>query len=269
MAVMMNRMLMQEQRRRASTLDPKEVAKFTSFAKDFFWSSPDGRPLRSMNEIRIPLIRDSVRPLAKDLLKRTIHPLAGIRLVDIGSGGGLVSEPLARLGANVTGIDPVQMNVDTAIRHMKEESSDLSSRLKYEQVSVEAFASDDQNRCAFHAVVASEVLEHVEDVTLFLKSVYEMLKPGGKFILTTLNQTLATQVLAITVAENVLNIVPKGTHEYRKLVPMQGLILLLQETGFRMEQVTGMIYNPFTNTWSWSRLTSINYAVVAVKQVSS
>ena len=253
---------------RSTTVDQKEVSKFASFAKDFFWKSREGTALRSMNELRIPLIRDSVRPVTRtgDKFRRTVHPLAGVRILDIGSGGGLVAEPLARLGAQVTGIDPVKENVDTASNHLEEMSRDLSDNLKYLQSSVEDFASDPHNKNAFHAVVSSEVLEHVDDVKLFLHSVHALLQPGGRLIITTINQTLAAQLLAITLAENVLNLLPKGTHSYKKLVPRQGLQHLVEETGFSIQSVNGMVYNPFTDVWSWSRMTSINYAVVAVKR---
>jgi polyprenyldihydroxybenzoate methyltransferase/3-demethylubiquinol 3-O-methyltransferase len=248
-------------------MDWKEMIKFTKMGSDFFWKSNEGSALRSMNELRIPLIRDCVKQhVDADRFKRTIHPLAGVRILDIGSGGGLVAEPLARLGADVTGIDPVEENISTARQHLEDESTNLSSNLTYTHNSVEEYAAVDQNRNSFDAVVASEVLEHVDDVTLFLKSVHSLLKVDGKVIITTINQTPAAQLLAITVAENVLNLVPKGTHEYQKLVPLQGLILLLQETGFRIESVNGMAYNPFSNNWSWCKFRGINYAVVAVKQ---
>ena len=214
-----------------------------------------------MNTLRIPLIRDSLITEIK-----SSKPLLGKHILDIGSGGGIVSEPLARLGASVTGIDPVSSNVDIAQKHLKECSSNLTSNLKYICSTIEDFSSESQNKISFDGVVASEVLEHVDDVSLFITSVKEVLKPQGKFIVTTINQTLMAQVFAICLAESpIFDLAPKGTHSYDKLVPLDGLKFLLEEHGFRVNTTQGMSFNPFTGRWFWTSSTLINYAVVAEK----
>jgi polyprenyldihydroxybenzoate methyltransferase/3-demethylubiquinol 3-O-methyltransferase len=251
--------------RHGSTIDKREVDHFdTHFDYYLWWKSSQGKALRAMNGLRIPLIRDS---LAKT---NTNKPLRGKTILDVGSGGGIVSEPLARLGANVTGIDPVPSNVDIANQHMNDCSPNLKSNLKYISSTIEGFASQELNTSAFDAVVASEVLEHVTDVSLFISSVSRLVKPGGKFIVTTINQTAAAHLFAIILAESLLlNLVPKGTHSYDKLVPLEGLRFLLNENGFTVKETRGMFYNPFTKKWAWSSCTLVNYAIVAEKSKQS
>lgn len=125
--------------------------------------------------------------------------------------------------------------------------------------------SEASNRGQFNAVIASEVLEHIDNVKLFIESAREFPVPNGRLIITTINQTLAAQVLGITVSEKVLRLLPEGTHKYEKLVPINGLILLLQELGFTVESSQGMCYNPISGNWSWIPSTAINYAIVAIK----
>jgi len=245
-----------------STLSQEEVKKFSSkaFDYDFWWKSREGAPLRALNSLRIPLVRDE---LATSETWNTATPLSGQTILDIGCGGGLVTEPLARLGAKVTGIDPVDENLTTAKKHLEDCSPELTNQLTYICSTIEDYTKDHSG--SFDGVIASEVLEHIDDVTLFLKSVNKALKKGGRFFITTINQTLASRVLAIFVAENILNLTPPGTHHYDKLVSLDGLIYLLHETGFQVDSIQGMCYNPFTGNWSWISSTQMNYAVVAVK----
>jgi len=245
-----------------STLSQEEVKKFSSkaFDYDFWWKSREGAPLRALNSLRIPLVRDE---LATSETWNTATPLSGQTILDIGCGGGLVTEPLARLGAKVTGIDPVDENLTTAKKHLEDCSPELTNQLTYICSTIEDYTKDHSG--SFDGVIASEVLEHIDDVTLFLKSVNKALKKGGRFFITTINQTLASRVLAIFVAENILNLTPPGTHHYEKLVSLDGLIYLLHETGFQVDSIQGMCYNPFTGNWSWISSTQMNYAVVAVK----
>lgn len=256
-----------------NTVDIDEVKRFAqNFDYDFWWKAKEGEPLRSMNELRVPLIRDSLvkqlppptaSPTTEDFFSN--KPMKGLRVLEVGSGGGLLCEPMARLGASTTGIDPVPENVDISTRHLRESSPELLDRLNYVCSSIEDFAKEDKNVSSFDGLVASEVLEHVEDVDLFLESGHRLIKPGGRLIITTINQTFASQILAISIAENILKIVPKGTHSYKKLIPLNGLVLLLRQLGFTVESIHGMTYNPFTGKWSWSSSTAINFALVAVK----
>ena len=260
--------------RTGNTVDIDEVKRFAqNFDYDFWWKSKEGEPLRSMNELRVPLIRDSlVKQIHKPPLSSLVSeeslsnkPLKGLKVLEVGSGGGLLCEPMARLGASTTGIDPVPENIDISLRHLRESSPELTDRLSYVCSSIEDFAKVEKNVSSFDGLVASEVLEHVEDVDLFLESGHKLIKPGGRLIITTINQTFASQILAISIAENILKIVPKGTHSYKKLIPLNGLVLLLRQLGFTVESIHGMTFNPFTGKWSWSSSTAINFALVAVK----
>ena len=248
-----------------TTLDAREAAHFGSLDQDW-WRTPAGAPLRSLNRLRIPLVRDTVTPV-DGVRWRSSRPLAGTRILDVGSGGGLVSEALAHLGSKVTGIEPVAESVALA-------RSRLASRrhldISYLCSTVEEFAA---NRSApeaeaevpFDGVVASEVLEHVTEVPLFLSSCHALLRPGGRLILTTVNQTPVAGLLVIGVAERLLHLLPHGTHEYRKFVHLGGLRQLLQRIGFRVLGIHGMRYYPLINHWSWTADTSISYAITAVK----
>lgn len=277
--------------RTGNTVDADEVKRFAqNFDYDFWWKSKEGEPLRSMNELRVPLIRDSLAkrihkppspsmatlsspspsmatPSPSILTEESLSnkPLKGLKVLEVGSGGGLLCEPMARLGASTTGIDPVPENIDISLRHLRESSPELTDRLSYVCSSIEDFAKVEKNVSSFDGLVASEVLEHVEDVDLFLESGHKLIKPGGRLIITTINQTFASQILAISIAENILKIVPKGTHSYKKLIPLNGLVLLLRQLGFTVESIHGMTFNPFTGKWSWSSSTAINFALVAVK----
>lgn len=257
-----------------NTVDIDEVKRFAqNFDYDFWWRSKEGEPLRSMNELRVPLIRNALikrvqKPPSATITEDSLsnRPMKGLKVLEVGSGGGLLCEPMARLGASTIGIDPVPENIDISLRHMRESSPELSDRLDYVCTSIENYAKEEKNIASFDGLVASEVLEHVEDVDLFLESGHKLIKPGGRLIITTINQTFASQILAISIAENILKIVPKGTHSYKKLIPLNGLVLLLREIGFTVESIHGMTYNPFTGKWSWSSSTAINFALVAVKQ---
>lgn len=255
-------------RNSSTTLNPKQEKIFSSetFSYDFWWKSKEGLPLRSMNEIRVPLIKNSLAPNDDKKSPSGTKPLYGLKIIDIGSGGGILTEPLARMGAVMTGIDPIQQNIDISQRHLNESSPDIMSSVSYVRSKIEEFSSDTTNHSKYDAIIASEVLEHVDDVELFLKSSVDVLKPKGKMIITTINQTLASQMFAVFAAENILRIVPKGTHEYQNLIPLNGLILLLQSLDFSIESIHGLTYNIFTGKWSFSNSTLMNYAVVAVKQ---
>ena len=246
-----------------STLNQKEVEHFESLDYNFWWKSNQGKPLRSMNSLRIPLIRDAVSP---GLSSGDIKPLSSKKILDIGCGGGIVSEPLARLGADVTGIDPGEGNISIANQHLDNCSPNLKSNLKYLCYSIDGFSSQPQNKDTFDAVVASEVLEHVDNLKLFISCAKQVLKPGGKFIVTTINQTLASQIFAIYLAESkFFNLVPKGSHSYKQLVSVNGLHLLLLDQGMKVESTQGMFFNPLTGNWSWTSSTLVNYAVVSSK----
>lgn len=248
-----------------STVSEDEVKKFSALNSSTWWQSAEYAALRAMNRLRVPLVVDSL--VDESVKNQTVKTLAPYKILDVGCGGGILCEQLARLGGQMTGIDPTPASIDAANDHKQLDPS-LTS-LEYICTNIETLASDPNNHGRFNAVVASEVLEHVSDVKLFLKSASDLLMPDGRLILTTINQTLASRVLAITVAENVLRLLPRGTHSYDKFVPVNGLVLMLKELGFTVESVQGMFYNPISGNWSWIPSTAINYAVVAIKSGGS
>ncbi|RWS29332.1 hypothetical protein B4U80_09223 [Leptotrombidium deliense] len=235
-----------------------EVSKFAEI-KDW-WNDPSMVPLKRMNEVRIPLI---VKHLTGTEPK-TVHPLKGYSLLDVGCGGGYLCEPLARLGAQVTGIDPNADGVHYCNSRLQGPSIELKSNLKYKVSTVEEFAGKEKKE-QFDAVVASEVLEHVDDVESVIKSAHELLKPNGLFFITTLNQTITAYLLAIFAAEKLLKIVPEGMHHYDLLVPLLSLKVMLEKNNFNVKLTHGLGYNPFTEKWSWRTNTLVSYAVIAQK----
>ncbi|CAG2111168.1 unnamed protein product [Medioppia subpectinata] len=180
-------------------------------------------PLVKMNELRVPFIRDTYSPSPVN----TSKPLSGIRLLEIGCGAGLLSEPLARLGAHVTGIDPTGDNIEMAANHAMADKT-LADNLRYECVSVEDFAKREQSIESFDGVIASEVIEHIDDIDLFLTSGISCLKRGGNLFITTINQTPVALFAAVFVAEYVLRLVPKGVHQYNRFVSPDALSLVLE-----------------------------------------
>lgn len=179
-------------------------------------------------------------------------------------------EALARLGMKMVGLDPVRENIAAAEDHlMATREVDLLERISYVNDTIENFASDPANKEKFDAVIASEVLEHVARVEPFLKACLQILKPGGKLFLTTINQTPAAYLFVILAAENIFNLVPQGTHEYAKLVSPDALKLLLEtELGCLVLQTKGMCFNPITGRWSWIDSTQMNYAMHVEKLTS-
>ncbi|XP_065586478.1 ubiquinone biosynthesis O-methyltransferase, mitochondrial [Cyrtonyx montezumae] len=189
-------------------------------------------------------------------------PLSGIRILDVGCGGGLLSEPLGRLGASVTGIDPLEENIRTADQH-KSFDPVLAKRIQYKSGSLEEIVEESVE--TFDVIVASEVVEHVADLEMFIKCCSQVLKPGGSLFITTINKTQLSYILGIVIAEKILGIVPEGTHEWEKFVPPEELQHLLEANGFSVKAVNGMLYNPLTGSWSWMESTSVNYALHAVR----
>ncbi|XP_074600477.1 ubiquinone biosynthesis O-methyltransferase, mitochondrial-like [Brevipalpus obovatus] len=225
-----------------------------------WWSDPKNKPLRSMNQLRVPLIRDNLlagKPINND------KPLSGLKILDVGCGGGLLSEPLARLGANVTGIDASEFSIDAAKDHLNSYSSSLKSHIEYFATEIGEFGT--KNAGSFDSVVASEVVEHVDDLEPFIQSCASALKPNGSIIITTINQTLTAYMLDIILAEKVFQMLPEGTHQYELFISPNSLSLLLEKNGFTVKSIQGMVYNPLSSRWSWTSCTVNNYALVAFK----
>ncbi|XP_055981191.1 ubiquinone biosynthesis O-methyltransferase, mitochondrial isoform X2 [Sorex fumeus] len=189
-------------------------------------------------------------------------PLSGMKILDVGCGGGLLTEPLGRLGALVTGIDPVDENIKTAERH-KIFDPVLDKRVEYRACALEDIVEDSAE--TFDAVVASEVIEHVTDLETFVQCCYQVLKPGGSLFITTINRTQLSYVLGIVFAEQIAGLVARGTHSWEKFVSPEKLESILESNGLSVQTVAGMLYNPFSGHWHWTQNTSLNYAAHAVK----
>uniref|UniRef100_G1P475 Ubiquinone biosynthesis O-methyltransferase, mitochondrial n=1 Tax=Myotis lucifugus TaxID=59463 RepID=G1P475_MYOLU len=245
-----------------TTVDSSEMKTFLALAHKWWDEQGVYAPLHSMNDLRVPFIR-------RDNLLKTIanhqpgKPLSGMKILDVGCGGGLLTEPLGRLGASVIGIDPVDENIKTAQRH-KSFDPVLDQRVEYRVCSLEEIVEETAE--TFDAVIASEVVEHVIDLETFIQCCYQVLKPGGSLFITTINKTQLSYALGIVFSEQIAGIVPKGTHTWEKFVSPEKLESILESNGLSVQTVAGMIYNPFSGCWHWSGNTSLNYAAHAVKQ---
>ena len=246
---------------KGASVDAAEVAKLSASAEE--WWDPAGRfqPLHRLNPVRLAFIRDRVAAHAgRDPLAE--RPLQGLRLLDIGCGGGLLAEPLARLGAEVVGIDASPANVEVAALHAAESGLAIDYRL----TSAEALAEDlTAAGAGFDVVVNMEVVEHVADAAVFLHASAALVRPGGAMVLATLNRTPKAFVLAIVGAEYVLGWLPRGTHDWRRFLRPSELAALLRDGGVEIAEITGVAYNPLTAAWRLDRDLDVNYMVFAVK----
>ncbi len=246
---------------KSASVDAEEVAKLSASAEE--WWDPAGRfgSLHRLNPVRLAFIRNRVAthagraPLAE-------RPLQGLRLLDVGCGGGLLAEPLARLGAEVVGIDASPENVEVAALHAA--ASGLA--IDYRPTSAEALAEDlAAPGAGFDAVVNMEVVEHVADAAAFLHASAALVRPGGAMVLATLNRTPKAFALAIVGAEYVLGWLPRGTHDWRRFLRPSEVAALLRDGGLEIAELTGVAYNPLTATWRLARDLDVNYMVFAVK----
>jgi 2-polyprenyl-6-hydroxyphenyl methylase/3-demethylubiquinone-9 3-methyltransferase len=240
-----------------SSTDPKELAKFSAMAAE--WWDPTGKfkPLHKFNPVRLQFIRDQISRHF-DLGAKESKPLEGISLLDMGCGGGLLSEPMCRLGATVTGADALAVNIKTAAVHAAEQGLDID----YQEATAELLL---ERQATFDVVLAMEIVEHVASVPEFLTTCAGLVKPGGMIILATLNRTLKAYGLAILGAEYVLRWVPAGTHDWQKFVKPDEMKRPLTAAGFNVEAPCGVSYQPLTGTWATSKDTDVNYMMVATK----
>jgi 2-polyprenyl-6-hydroxyphenyl methylase / 3-demethylubiquinone-9 3-methyltransferase len=234
-----------------ATVDAQEVAHFDALAAD--WWNPDGpsKPLFALNPARLSYIRDALcRHFERDAGGRT--PLTGLRLLDLGCGGGLVSEPLARMGATVVGVDAAQENIAIAKTH----AADMELEIDYRAVTAEALVAQGER---FDGVISLEVVEHVADVPLFLRCCAALLAPGGLFVFSTLNRTAASYATAIIGAEYLLRVIPRGTHDWKKFITPAEMSDFLGAAGFAAPDFAGLSYRPSNGQWQVSSSTAINY----------
>jgi 2-polyprenyl-6-hydroxyphenyl methylase/3-demethylubiquinone-9 3-methyltransferase len=239
----------------ASTVDADEVARFSALAAE--WWDPRGKmaPLHKFNPVRLGYIRDAAcRAFSRDA--KRIDCLKGLRFLDIGCGGGILSEPLARLGAEMVGADPSELNIEAAKAHAEESGVAVDYRVS----TAEALADAGER---FDVVLAMEVVEHVADVNLFVKRCAEMVKPDGLMIMATINRTLKSFALAIVGAEYVLRWLPRGTHQWDKFVTPNELEIALAQGGLRVMDQTGVIYNLLADRWQLGADTDVNYMLAA------
>ena len=225
----------------ASTVDASEVEKFSAIAAE--WWNPKGKfgVLHKFNPVRLEYIRGHIiRHFS--LNDRDRRPFEGLTVLDIGCGGGLLCEPMARLGAKVTGIDPAEKNIKTASVHAAEQALDID----YKAMTAEELAENGEK---FDIVLNMEVVEHVADVDLFMATAASLVKPGGLMFAATLNRTLKSFGLAIIGAEYVLGWLPRGTHQWEKFVTPQELEAALKSGGLRVRDTSGVTYNPLNTTW--------------------
>jgi 2-polyprenyl-6-hydroxyphenyl methylase / 3-demethylubiquinone-9 3-methyltransferase len=238
-------------------VDKTEVERFGAMAAD--WWNPTGkfRPLHELNPARMEFLRGEIATHAgRDA--RTARPFAGLTILDVGCGGGLIAEPLARLGASVTGVDPAPENIAVASAHA--EAQGLT--IEYIVGTTEDLAT--QGR-AFDCVSALEVVEHVPDVAAFLRGCAGLIAPGGLFLTSTLNRTLKAYALAIVAAEYVFGWLPRGTHQWSRFVTPAELRDTIRAVGLEPQGERGMVYNPLSGVWNLSSDCDVNYLASAVK----
>ncbi|CAF1255069.1 unnamed protein product [Adineta ricciae] len=244
-----------------SSVDPDEVNRFRQLSSSWWNETGEYAALHSLNQLRIPFVREQLLQSSTQT-NDVIKPLKGFKLLDVGCGGGILSEPLARLGASVLGIDAVSENISTARFHIE---PSLKHNLNYKDVTLEELCENVEHIEKYDAIIASEVVEHINDVDSFIGNIGKLLKPKGLCFITTLNQTAASYFLGVIAAEYIFRIVPPGTHTWNKFIRPSDLVILFEKNGFSVLVNNGMVYNPITNRWSWSTSKAINYAICAAK----
>ena len=233
-----------------STINKGEIDKFSKIANE--WWDPEGKfkPLHKFNPIRIQYIKENITKHF-NINKKTL-PLRNLKILDIGCGGGLLSEPISRLGAKVTGIDASEKNIKIANAHLKKSKL----KINYICASPESLKATKEQ---FDVILNMEIVEHVEDVELFIKKSSELLKKNGLMFVATLNKTLKSYIFAIVGAEYILRWLPIGTHEWEKFVEPSKLIEYGKRNSLKLEKINGMKFNPLNNKWNISEDSSVNY----------
>ena len=232
-----------------NSINKKEIEKFSNMAAE--WWDPEGKfkPLHKFNPIRIKYIKENI--IKEFQLKNKKFPLRGINVLDIGCGGGLLSEPMCRLGANVTAIDASNKNIAIANLHAKKNNL----KINYICSSPEKLKTTKK----FDVILNMEIVEHVEDVDFFLKSCANLLKKNGLMFVATINKTLKSYIFAIVGAEYVLRWLPIGTHEWEKFVKPEELKSILIKNNLNLKKIDGMNFNILKDEWNVSKDLSVNY----------
>ena len=238
-----------------NSVNYREIEKFSKIAEE--WWDPNGKfkPLHKFNPIRISYIKENIIKTFK--LDQKKSPLKSIKILDIGCGGGLLSEPMCRLGAKVTAIDASEKNISVAKLHSKKNNL----KINYICTSPEKLKINNK----FDVILNMEIVEHVEDVNFFLKSCSKLLKKNGIMFVATLNKTLESYIFAIVGAEYILRWLPIGTHEWEKFLKPEELISILKKNNLNVDRIDGMKFNILTDTWSVSSDKSVNYIAKFIK----
>ena len=244
-----------------SSIDPAEVERFSRIAAE--WWDPRGKfaPLHKFNPVRLAFIRDQgLYRFRRDSTAR--RPFEGLRLLDIGCGGGLLSEPMTRLGFQVTGVDASERNIGTASAHAAEQGLDIDYRASTAEALIEA------GEPAFDVILNMEVIEHVADPGEYLRSCAQLLKPGGLMIVATLNRTLKAFALAKLGAEYVLRWLPIGTHDWNKFLTPDELRGFLSGQPVALDGPFGVVFNPLAGKWTESSDVGVNYMMTVVRDAA-
>ncbi len=238
-----------------NSINKNEIEKFSKIAEE--WWNPNGKfkPLHNFNPIRIRYIKENI---IKDFnLKTSRMPLRNINILDIGCGGGLLTEPMCRLGANLVAIDASKKNIDVAKFHAKKNKL----KIDYRVGSPESLKTNKK----FDVILNMEIVEHVEDIDFFIKESSKLLKKNGTMFIATLNKTLKSYILAIIGAEYVLRWLPIGTHDWEKFIKPSDLIKISKNNNLSLKKIDGMNFNLINNTWKLSGDTSVNYILKLIK----
>ena len=238
-----------------NSINKKEIEKFSKIAEE--WWDPNGKfkPLHNFNPIRIRYIKENI---IKDFkIRSSDKPLKNIKLLDIGCGGGLLSEPMCRLGANVVSIDASKRNIEVAKFHAKKNNL----KIDYKVASPEML----KNKTRFDVILNMEIVEHVNDIDFFIKESSKLLKKNGIMFIATLNKTLKSYVFAIVGAEYILKWLPIGTHDWEKFVKPSELIRISKKNNLSLKKLDGMNFNILDNSWKVTGDTSVNYITKFIK----
>ena len=244
-----------------TTVDPSEIAKFEAMAAEWWDLNGKFKPLHMLNPCRLDYITKQIAgEFDRDLASP--EPFKGLRILDIGCGGGLLAEPMARLGADVVGADAAERNIPVAQVHAQQSGLDID----YRHTTAEAMAAADEK---FDAVLNMEVVEHVASPIDYLTACHDLLKPGGLHICSTINRNPKSFMMAIVGAEHIMRWLPKGTHEWNKFITPDELFALLEKAGLEPVDRKGFVFNPLG--WSWKlsdRDLSVNYVTASLKPSS-
>ncbi len=239
-----------------TTINTKEIQKFSNLAEEWWDVNGKFKPLHMFNPIRIEYILDQIYNHYR-IDKNKKNSLQNLKILDIGCGGGLISEPMARLGASVTGIDASEKNIKVALIHSKKNNLNIN----YINKSPEQL--DEKNQ--FDIILNLEVVEHVDNLDLYLASCYNLLKKNGLMFTATLNRTLTSYIKAIIGAEYILRWLPIGTHDWNKFIKPEELERMLINKNFSTKDLKGLEFNPINKKWKKSENLSVNYIISSVK----